>query len=214
MKAWLRKIIRNLVKVSNLDVILNDIAVQRKSEAFAGQVTNQGSVIFPEARVINLQNNSNSIRIAAKSYIRSELLVYGFGGEIEIGTNTYIGENTKIWSGKRILIGDHVLISHNVNIIDTNSHEVDFLERAERFREIVEKGHWKEQKNIICEAIVIEDYAWINFNVSILKGVRIGRGAIVAAGAVVTKDVEAFTIVAGNPAKFVKNISSAPRQPK
>ena len=50
------------------------------------------------------------------------------------------------------------------------------------------------------------DYAWISFGVTILKGVTIGKGAIVAAGSLVTKDVDDWTVVAGNPAKFKKNI--------
>ena len=54
----------------------------------------------------------------------------------------------------------------------------------------------------------IEDCAWICFKASILKGVTIGRGAIVAAGAVVTKDVAPYTMVAGNPARFVKRLES------
>ena len=64
----------------------------------------------------------------------------------------------------------------------------------------------KERGNIITAKIVINDYAWINFNSIILKGVTIGEGAIVAAGAVVTQDVPPFTLVAGNPAKVVKKL--------
>jgi acetyltransferase-like isoleucine patch superfamily enzyme len=67
------------------------------------------------------------------------------------------------------------------------------------------EGHSKVKPNVETKPIIIEDYAWISFNVSILKGVRIGQGAIIGAGSVVTNDVEAFTLVAGNPAKFIKN---------
>lgn len=56
----------------------------------------------------------------------------------------------------------------------------------------------------VSAPIVIEDDAWIGFKSVILKGVRIGRGAIVASAAVVTKDVDPWTIVAGNPAKVVE----------
>ena len=57
--------------------------------------------------------------------------------------------------------------------------------------------------------IVIEDRAWIGFNAIILKGVTIGEGSVVAAGAVVTKDVEPYTVVAGNPARVVKRLERA-----
>ena len=56
--------------------------------------------------------------------------------------------------------------------------------------------------------IVIEDKAWIGINSTILPGVRIGYGAIVGAGSVVTKDVPPMTVVAGNPAKFIKKIET------
>lgn len=55
-------------------------------------------------------------------------------------------------------------------------------------------------------SIVIEDHVWLSFNVIVLKRVTIGKGTIIASGSMVTKNVESFTMVAGNPAKFVKNI--------
>lgn len=69
---------------------------------------------------------------------------------------------------------------------------------------MLKKGHPYENVNVKSEQIQIKDHAWISFNAIILKGVTIGKGAIVAAGAVVTKDVPDFTVVAGNPAKIVK----------
>ena len=56
--------------------------------------------------------------------------------------------------------------------------------------------------------IIIEDKAWLGSNVTVLPGVRIGEGAVVAAGAVVTKDVASNTVVAGVPAKFIKKIDT------
>ena len=60
--------------------------------------------------------------------------------------------------------------------------------------------------DVIRKPIVIKDKAWIGFNSIILKGVTIGEGAIVGAGSVVTKDVPPYTIVAGNPARIVREI--------
>jgi acetyltransferase-like isoleucine patch superfamily enzyme len=93
-----------------------------------------------------------------------------------------------------------------VNIIDSDSHEIDHLERAKGFSDLIQNGHARVKGSIKTAPIVIGDYAWISYNASILKGVTIGKGAIVAAGSVVTKDVADFTVVAGNPAVFVKAI--------
>ena len=64
----------------------------------------------------------------------------------------------------------------------------------------------KDWRNVNSRPIVIKDDVWIGMNVIILKGVTIGEGAIVGAGSVVTKDVPAWTVVAGNPAKVVKHL--------
>ncbi|MBS1917783.1 MAG: acyltransferase [Bacteroidetes bacterium] len=146
--------------------------------------------------------------IGNNSHIRGELLVFANGGNISIGNNCYIGEGTRLWSGESIKIGNDVLISHNCNIIDTNSHEIDFEKRKKSFVELVSKGHPFDRGNVQTAPIVIEDNAWLSFNVSILKGVRIGKGAIIAAGSVVTKDVPGFSMVAGNPATVVKQFVS------
>ncbi len=67
--------------------------------------------------------------------------------------------------------------------------------------------HWDTKGNIITSPIVIKDYAWISFGSTVLKGVTIGKGAIVAAGSVVTRDVPDWTVVAGNPAKNIKTLN-------
>ena len=68
-------------------------------------------------------------------------------------------------------------------------------------------GKYKNWEKVKSAPIVIQDKCWIGFNTIILKGVTIGEGAIVAAGSLVTKDVAPYTLVAGNPAKFVKDLS-------
>jgi acetyltransferase-like isoleucine patch superfamily enzyme len=159
------------------------------------------------AQIYNHQNNPLQISIGSRSQIKGNLLVFKYGGKITIGNDTYIGEDSRIWSGKNISIGNHVLISHQVNIIDSNSHELNSKERTERYDELISRGDWNREGNIISKEIIIEDDVWINFNAIILKGVTIGKGAVVAAGSVVTKDVAPYTMVAGNPAIFVKKVN-------
>ena len=69
--------------------------------------------------------------------------------------------------------------------------------------QIISSGHPKQIADISSAPVVIKDEAWIGFNATILKGVTIGRGAVVGAASVVTKDVADYTIVAGNPAKAI-----------
>jgi len=163
-------------------------------------------LFFREADVQNIPKIKEKIKIGKYSRIRGTLIILPYGGKITIGENCFVGMNSKIWSGDSIEIGNNVLISHLVNIVDTNSHEVDHLERAQGYKKLFTEGHPKEKGSIETAPIVIQDYAWISFGVSILKGVTIGEGAIVAAGSVVIKDVPPYTLVAGNPAKVKKEL--------
>lgn len=181
------------------------IEVKKINEAYCA-TKEQNAVLYEESSIINRQNKPSCIRIGNNSHIRGELMVMGYGGEIEIGDYCFIGEYSKIWSGEKIKIGNHVLISHNVNIIDTNSHEIDSQKRAEDFIALVSKGFAKSKGSIKTDTIIIEDNVWINFNAIISKGITIGEGAIIAAGSVVTTNVAPFTLVAGNPARFIKEL--------
>jgi acetyltransferase-like isoleucine patch superfamily enzyme len=165
------------------------------------------SCFYEQARVFNFQNNIEQISIAKGTHIRGELLLFPFGGKITIGHNCYIGEHTRIWSAEEIRIGNHVLISHNVNIIDTNSHELNHIERAESYKKMLQEGHPTIKPNVLTAPIIVEDYAWINFNVAISKGVRIGKGAIIAPNTVVTTDVPDFCLFAGTQGKFIKYLN-------
>lgn len=98
----------------------------------------------------------------------------------------YINYNSKIYCFKEINVGEDVAISENVIIRDSDNHG------------IISPNHVK------AKPINIGNHVWIGMNSIILKGVTIGDGAIIAAGAVVTKDVPPKTIVAGVPAKVIK----------
>lgn len=95
-----------------------------------------------------------------------------------------------------VTIGKHVGLGANVTIYDTDFHPINPYERI-----IISNAN-----DIKHKPVQIDDYVWIGANAMILKGVHIGRGAVIGAGAVVTKDVPELTIYAGNPARFVKNI--------
>ena len=126
------------------------------------------------------------------------------GSVISIGDNTFIG-NSHIISAERVEIGDDVLIAWGCWIVDHNSHAISWEMRQNDVRDwYAGKKDWS---NVVRKAIKINNKAWIGFNSTILKGVTIGEGAIVGAGSVVTKDVPPYTIVAGNPARIIREIS-------
>ena len=124
-------------------------------------------------------------------------------GKIKIGNYVRISRGVQIRSGKSIEIKNNAIISANVIISDNNNHPVSVKFR--KVRSIMPRDSemnlwkWSEQK-----PITIEENVWIGENARICKGVIIGENSIVAANAVVTKDIPKNCIAAGNPARIVK----------
>jgi acetyltransferase-like isoleucine patch superfamily enzyme len=206
MKSIIIKLLQKIVYKTSLQSF---IIKQHNKDTVAlnmRQVTGENYTFYPETIIANMQNNNSKITIGANTHIRGTLLIFNYGGKITIGNNCYIGDGSRIWSGEEIIIGNDVLIAHTVNIVDTQAHEIDATERSDRYLELISKGPWADKGSIQTKPIVIKDKVWISFNAIILKGVTIGEGAIIAAGSVVTKDVAPYTLVAGNPAVFVKNV--------
>lgn len=167
----------------------------------------EGSKLYKEAIIYNLQGDVTNIEVGKHTHIRGELLTLNYGGKIKIGDHSFVGPGSRIWSGESVTIGSNVLISHNVNIIDTDSHEINHLERAEGYKNLFIKGYPKEKGSIKTGTIVIGDYAWISFNATILKGTVIGEGAIIGANSVVIEDIPPFTLAIGNPARVIKKLN-------
>lgn len=113
-----------------------------------------------------------------------------FGENINIGKNVFINHACTFMDRGGITIEDNVLIGPKVNLITTN-HPINPAER----------------RATISQPIVIKKGAWIGVGATILPGVIIGKNSIVAAGAVVSKNVPDNTIVGGIPAKFIKSIT-------
>jgi len=133
-------------------------------------------------------------------------------GRIDIGDRVFISANTKLISRSLIKIGNDVLISWGCTIYDHDAHSFDYRNRIadhqnhllgwEADNLLLDKD-WTDVKS---KPITIEDHVWLGFDVVVLKGVTIGEGAIVGARSVVTSDVPPWTIVAGCPARVVKEI--------
>ncbi|MDD4494276.1 MAG: DapH/DapD/GlmU-related protein [Eubacteriales bacterium] len=115
-----------------------------------------------------------------------------------IGENCYFGQNTLILSTRaKVIIGDDVMFGPGVTII-TGNHRTDLVGRTMRSVTDAEKRESDDQN------VVIENDCWIGANVTILKGVTVGTGSIIAAGAVVTDSVPSFSVSGGVPARVIK----------
>jgi maltose O-acetyltransferase len=157
--------------------------------------------------VDNYQSNPKAIVVGGHCHILGQLLVFAHGGRIQIGDFCFVGEGSRLWSATSIKIGNRVLVSHGVNIHDQDAHSLSAYKRHLHAQQILYHGHLSSVEDVASKPVEIEDDAWIGFNSTILKGVTIGRGAIVAAATVVTKNVPEFAIVAGNPARLIGHAS-------
>lgn len=185
-------------------------AKNQRARATLRAMVDPTATLHATAVIDNIHGDPKAIEIGANTHVRGQLLTFWNGGQIRIGTWCYIGEGTRIWSQSSISIGNYVLIAHLVDIHDTNSHPQDWKERR-LDTEAILSGHYRTPTQTVSKPVIIEDDVWIGFKASIMKGVCIGRGAIVSAGAVVTKDVEPWTVVAGNPARVITALESQER---
>jgi len=151
--------------------------------------------------------------IGGGNILSCSLIFESSEGRVEIGSKCFINAGTKLISRSSIIIGNYVTIAWGVTLYDHDSHSLEYQDRRADILQQLEDysgGNLLGNKNwntVNSEPIVVEDDVWIGMNATILKGVKVGRGAVIGAYAVVTKDVEPWTVVAGNPAKVVKKIS-------
>lgn len=135
-----------------------------------------------------------NIELGSGSYFGLNFKLYASEfSRIKIGLNASFNSNVMINArGKgKIFIGDNVLIGPNV-VLRSSNHAFDVVEKP-----VIEQG-------MIDGEIIINDDVWIGSNAVILPNCKIGKGAIIAAGAVVTKNVDSYTVVGGVPAKLIK----------
>lgn len=124
-------------------------------------------------------------------------------GKVLLGDYTKLGQGTKILCVDRVEIGDYTAVATNVTIVDNNNHPINptFREYMRTTPHNSDARSWIHSDH---KPIIIGRNCWIGSDVRIQKGVTIGDNSIIAACSVVTKDVPANSIAAGNPAKIVK----------
>ena len=146
-------------------------------------------------------NNGGEIHLGQKVRVRATHLPVELaampGGVLTIGDRTYINSGASICAQESVTIGERCAIGNQVLVMDTDFHAIE--------------DH--TQPGTACP-VVIEDDVWLSARVIVLKGVTIGRGAVVAAGAVVTKDVPPHTLVGGVPAKFIRSLEPRSLEPR
>lgn len=157
---------------------------------FARKFTKAGIIVVsggsPFPTVLNEGGTLTAENCQFYSGVRLEI---GKGAVLRIGNGTYINRNTVIVAKKSIEIGRNCKIAWDVVIMDSDLHPISEEDMEEK-------------------PIIIEDDVWIGCRCILLKGIRIGRGAVIAAGAVVTKDVPPSTVAGGVPARIIHDLKS------
>ena len=160
---------------------------------------------FPEPDYIFMETGSHCV-------LDGKYIFEKNSGSIKIGDRVHIG-NSMIISIDSVVIDDDVTIAWDCLIYDHNSHSTNWEERKadteQEYMDVqnglnpIKNKNWSVVKSA---PVHICSKAWIGTGAKILKGVTVGEGAIVAAGSVVTKDVEPWTMVGGNPATVLRRL--------
>jgi len=150
-----------------------------------GILVSSGGRPFP--RVLNRGGQLIAGNCQFFSGVRLEI---GKDALLRIDKGTYLNRNTLIVAERSVEIGKNCKISWDVIIMDSDQHVLG-------------------NPNEANAPVVIGDDVWIGCRAIILKGVRVGRGAVIGAGSVVTKDVPEYTVAGGVPAKVIKTLRGA-----
>jgi len=149
---------------------------------------------------VKLRRWNGEVTIGHLSEIHERVVISAVGISAEEPARLSIGDFTTIWYGTvisvrhRVEIGRECAISWNCTIIDNDMHQ---LVEKEGVGRTAENGR---------NYVVLEDHVWLGAGATVLKGVTIGHDSVVAAGAVVTRDVPPMTLVAGVPARIVRKL--------
>jgi len=161
----------------------------------------------PRSAIINplrLRGSRQScLKVGEQSLVNAHVAFERPAGRMTVGTRSWVGSS--VFSvADHLTIGDDVHVSWDVTIVDHDSHALAFKNRRNDAVEFM--AGRKDWTHVPIAPVTICDKSWIGVGATILKGVTIGEGAVVGAKAVVTKDVEPWTLVAGNPARKIRDI--------
>jgi acetyltransferase-like isoleucine patch superfamily enzyme len=151
------------------------------------------------------KRDPKSVVVIGKNCLMEGLLVTEIASSrIDIADNVFIGAGTTFECVTHISIEEDAMISYQCLLMDSDNHSISYSKRKNDLSNFQNKKHdWGKAKSA---PIRVNKGAWVGARSIIMKGVTIGEGAVVGAGSVVTKDVPAWTIVAGNPARVIREI--------
>lgn len=174
-----------------LQNLLRFLLIKRKLGSHKGYINISARVTFNNPQCIHIGSH---VDIGADTFFGPVINYAGidYNPRIIIGDGTWIGKHASIASIDCVEIGKNVLFAGYVHITD-HSHGYEDISLPIKPQPLVSKG-----------PVIIEDDCWLGFSCEILSGVHIGKHSVVAARAVVTKHVPPYSIVAGNPARIVK----------
>jgi len=150
-----------------------------------------------------LRGKVGRIEVGDNCIIGARIAFDSSSGVVKIGNRCYLGASTVICH-TNVTIGDDVIMSWGIVIVDHDSHTLDWEGRQSDVSDWA-RGK-KDWTRIPIRPVIIRDKVWIGFGASILKGVTLGEGSVIAAASVVTRDVAPYTLVAGNPARVVREL--------
>ena len=180
------------------------VALHRTAQFRAAAVCGRAFKATERANIYSHRAERSAIHFGDDAYVDGTVEVYD-RGVLTVGVNFFLGRS-RIYCAHNISIGDHVLISDNVSVMDSDLHPI----QASRRRAIAAAWALGEFPDVYDgtpgSPVKISDDVWIGYGACVLKGVNIGQGAIIGACSLVTTDVRPWTIVAGSPAREIREI--------
>jgi len=154
--------------------------------------------------IFGAQKGILNIEIGDECMLEGDLYLYTPHSKIKFGNRVFLAGRSSLYSFEEIEVGNDTMISWGCTLIDTNAHSLDSNERKNDVINWKKGWEYKDWSVVESKKVKIGAKSWLGFNSIILKGTELGEGCIVAAGSVVSKSFDAYSVIGGNPGEFIK----------